>query len=495
MVIGGLDVGSTGIKITVINGDGQLLHSGYREYTVSRNANAHEIDANEIWHAAKLLIKDAAEAVPGLSAIGVTSFGESFVLLDENGGILYPTMLYTDPRGMEEIEILKQKLGDRIAAVTGAAPHSMYSLPKLMWIKEHEREIWSRTKCVCLIGDFLVYKLTGRRLIDYSLAARTMGLDIKAKEWSREVFDAAGVDSALLSAIAPTGTLAGAILPEVSSELGLRKNIDVVICGHDQVAAAVGANTRTPGIATDGGGTVQCVTPVFTDIPQEGGLQKHNYSIIPFLTGETYCSYAFTFTGGALVKWYIDQFMESQKSRAAADGITIYDYLERQMRDEPTGILVLPHFAGAATPYMDNGSKGAFVGLELSSTYADLYRAILEGIAYEIRINKEALESGGVRISGMHASGGCAKSRIWLQIKADILGVPITRMGVDEAGTIGGIMLTGVAIGAFAGLDDAASVLVEKLETYYPRPDKQRLYETHYQRYKRLYESVRPLAG
>ena len=163
------------------------------------------------------------------------------------------------------------------------------------------------------------------------------------------------------------------------------------------------------------------------------------------------------------------------------------------MVDNPTGILVLPHFAGAATPYMDTGSKGAFVGLELRHSPIEMFRAIMEGITFEMRINMEKLAEGGIRINGLNATGGCARSGLWLQMKADILRVPVTRMEVDEAGTVGGIMLTGVATGAFANLDEAAEILVRKIEVYHPRSEAGERYEEHYRRYRGLYGAVRPL--
>jgi len=163
------------------------------------------------------------------------------------------------------------------------------------------------------------------------------------------------------------------------------------------------------------------------------------------------------------------------------------------MGDEPTGILALPHFAGAATPYMDVGSKGAIVGLDLSKKPADIYKAILEGVAYEMRLNMETLAKSGIVIKGLFATGGCARSKPWLQIKADVLGVPITRMGRDEAGTIGGIMLTGVATGVYGSLGEAREILVKEQKTYTADRERAAIYESHYERYRGLYRAVRPL--
>jgi len=494
MIIGGLDVGSTGAKITVMNRTGQVLHLGYRDYPIDRNVTAHEINAADIWEAVKTLIQEAVTATPELSAIGVTSFGESFVVLDDQGEVLLPTMMYTDPRGEHEASVLQERLGsDVICDISGTAAHAMYSLPKLMWIKKNRPDEFAKAHSVCLILDYIVFKLTGKRHIDYSLAARTMGFDIRKKTWSPEIFKAADIDFKLFSEPTPTGTEAGEVLDEIAEELNISKKIRIVVCCHDQVAAAIGSDVMVAGIATDGGGTVQCMTPVFSPIPKGHILQENNYPIIPFLQDEVYCCYAFSFTGGALTKWFVDNFAANYQDEATQTEIPIYQVMEKQMTDMPTGVLVLPHFAGAATPYMDAGSEGAIVGLTLQHGPSDLLKAIMEGIAYEMRLNMEQLMEGGIQIHGLNATGGCAKSKLWLQIKADILGVPITRMSTDEAGTVGGIMLTGVATGAYASLEEASKLLVQPIETYYPRVDMQKEYEKHYRRYQGLYNAVRPL--
>lgn len=494
MAIAGIDIGSTGAKITVFDRDGKQLHYGYREYPKPRGIGAQEIDANSIWQAAKELLQDAARAVPQMSAVGITSFGESFVLLDERQEPLMPIMMYTDPRGAEEAKALERLLGrERIADLSGAAPHPMYTLPKLMWVKTHRPQVYAQAKYCCLIADFLVFKLTGERIIDYSLAARTMGLNVQTLRWSDPLFQAAGLGVKLFSRPVPPGTCAGQILPDVAQRLALPPDLRIVLCCHDQVAAAVGSGVMRPGRATDGAGTVECITPVFDHLPADDRFQENAYAVIPFVHPGTYCCYAFQFTGGSLTKWFTDTLAGDDRIRARANNVSLYDQLESGMTDAPTGILALPHFAGAGTPYMDADAKGALVGLTLNHTASDLYRALMEGICYEMRLNVEALAQSGIYIEALNASGGCAKSRLWLQMKADILGLPIHRMNVDEAGTVGGIMLTGVATGVYRDLDEAADALVGSVEVFEPRAEQTRAYGSHYARYKQLYAAIRPL--
>ena len=167
--------------------------------------------------------------------------------------------------------------------------------------------------------------------------------------------------------------------------------------------------------------------------------------------------------------------------------------LDQSIPDGPTGILVLPHFAGSATPYMDGGSKGAIIGLTLEHTSADIYKALMEGVSYEMLLNIEMLRKAGVRITKLHATGGGAKSSVWLQLKADVFGLPIVSLGSSEAGTIGSIMLTGLASGAFSSLEEAAGKLIHEEGTYYPDMKKHAEYMVLFEKYRQVYPAVRPL--
>lgn len=494
MAIAGLDIGTTGCKIIIYNNEGKLLYQAYRTYLVSRSASTHEIDASLIWQATMEVINESAKNVKDIQAIGITTFGESFVMLDDNDNILYPSILYTDPRGENECNVLIKKLGkDVISNITGVNAHLMYSIPKLMWIKKNEPEIFAKTKRVLLMQDFIVYMLTGLAQMDYSLATRTLGFDINELCWSSQILEAARIDEALLSKLVPSGTKARSIKESLAVKLRLNKDTQIVTCCHDQVAAATGAGVFESGCAVDGAGTVECITPVFDTLPDTKLMQQGSYPIAPHCVSGKYVCYAFTFTGGALVKWFVDNLAGYEKVKAKEQGISVYKVLENGMKDEPTGILVLPHFAGAATPYMDAGSKGAFVGLNLVNTAPDMFKAIMEGIAYEMKLNMDNLKKAGININALYATGGGAKSKVWMQIKADILNVPIVSLGTGEAGVVGSVMLTGVAIGNFDSLESAKEVMINQEDTFYPEEDMHKKYMKYYDKYKDLYKSVRPL--
>ena len=498
MKIAGLDIGTTGCKCTVFDEGGKYLGKAYRDYPVRRRVTGHEIDVSVIMDAVTGVLREMAEKYPDIGGIGITSFGETFVMTDADGQPLHNAMLYTDPRGGDEVRALCELLGEmRIAEITGLRPHEMYSLPKLMWMKAHRPEVYAAAKHIFLMEDYVVYHLTGVQQIDYSLATRTMALDIRSLCWSAEMFDAAGIDVNLMSKPVPTGTPAGTLTPEAARAVGLSEDVTVVSISHDQVAAAVGAGAFDGEVAVDGAGTVECLTPIYDSMPDIAEMYKGYFSVVPYVIPGKYVAYAFSYTGGALIDWCVSNLAKDEKRAAKVRDLSVNELLEHTYRQEhgpePSGLLVLPHFAGAATPYMDTGAKGAILGLTTDTGAPEIYRGCMEGVVYEMVLNARALKDSGVHFKKLHATGGGARSSEWMQMKADMLNLPIVALKTADAGTVGSAMLTGVAIGAFADLKDAADHMVEEIHTYEPRPEMHEKYMKIYARYEKVYQAVRPL--
>lgn len=498
MKIAGLDIGTTGCKCTVFDEQGSYMGKAYRDYPVHRSVGSHEIDVSAVMEAVYAVIREMAAKFPDIAGLGVTSFGETFVLTDGDGDPLHPAMLYTDPRGAEECKELVDRLGaKRVAHITGLRPHQMYSICKLMWIKKHQPGIYKAAKHVFFMGDYVVFCLTGRAQIDYSLASRTMAFDIHALDWSCEVLKAAGIDRGLFSTCVPTGSVAGGILPEAAARTGLPGRTQIVSVSHDQVAAAVGAGTFEGSVAVDGAGTVECLTPIYDKMPDIDRMYEGYFSVVPYVVPGTYVAYAFSYTGGALIQWCVESIAGREQGQAVGQGISVNELLEQnylgKYGDHPSGLLVLPHFAGAATPYMDTGSKGAILGLTTASTAADIYRGCMEGVVYEMYLNYQTLAGSGIHFEKLYATGGGARSAIWMQMKADVLNLPIIALKTVDAGTVGSAMLTGIATGVFVDLRDAAAHMVEQDKVYEPRPQMHEEYMRFFEGYKKVYQAVRPL--
>lgn len=474
MLAGGLDIGTSGCKIVIYNEKGVCIDEAYAAYDVSRKNGLHEIEPKTILRAVENVIKTVADK--DIVAIAVTSFGETFVMLDEFDEPCAVSMLYTDPRGKEECDRLAERFGEKeLAFITGEKPHEMYSLSKIMWIKENMPEEYQKTKNIFLMQDYIIYMLTGVKTIDYSLAARTMCFDIVNKKWDKRILEYCGIDESLLSKPVPTGCVTGKIKQTTAENLGLSHNVLIVNGAHDQVAAMIGADISKNDRMMDGTGTVECVPVLFDELPKKYELFEYGYSFVPYLNGG-YACYALSYAGGASLKWFKDNFSDVP-----------YSEMDKVISDKPTELLIMPHFAGAATPYMDSSSKAVVLGLTFEHTKADIYKALMEGTAYEIAINMEMLKTAGLNPRMMYATGGGAKSDAWLQIKADVLGIPIAALDLGEIGGAGTALIAGRAIGMY----DNNTVLTKMRQIFYPIEENHSFYKLQMNKYRQIYNMAK----
>ncbi len=476
MYVGGLDIGTSGCKIALYDEEGSFVKSACKEYNVRRFSGLHEVDAREIFDSVKCVIKELHEK--NISAIAVTSFGETFTMLDENDEVCSPSMLYTDPRGRGECRELSEAFGeDNLARLTGTKPHEMYSIAKILWIKRNMPENFKRARRILLMQDYIVYMLTGKAQIDYSLAARTAVFDIKKKRYIDSILDYCGVSKELFSEPVASGTIAGKIKPVLAEELSLEKETVLVSGCHDQIAALTGAGVFESREAMDGTGTVECVPVVFDSIPDDPSLYKYGYSVVPHINGK-YACYVLSYCGGATLKWFRDSFTDNT-----------YAEIDAAVPEKPTDILILPHFAGAATPYMDSSSKAAIVGLTFEHTKYDICKALMEGTAYEIAINLDILKRYEISPNKLTATGGGARSPVWMQIKADILGVPLSSLDTEEVGAAGTAYLAGRAVGMYTKGKAVSSLR----KVYTPNAANAEFYAAQLERYKKMYPAVKDI--
>ena len=485
MIYGGLDIGTTGSKLTVFD-DYAQKERFYLNYPSKRDNNGHEIDANIIYETVIQLLEIAVQKYQ-ITSIGITSFGETFVLLDKFDNILFPSLLYTDPRGNKEALYLERKIGKKkLGEITGQVGQGMFSLPKLMYIKKHYKIIYKNVDKVLLIEDFIVYKLTGIRQIDYSLASRTLAFDVNKREWSKEILDAAGIDENLFSKPVPIGSIAGNIKQSLKNELGLKNDIKIINISHDQIANAIGGGVLSYGTAIDGCGTCECLTMTYQDIPNDKDIYECGYGVIPYIKDNYNVSYALINTGGALVEWIINTYFSDLKGKEKC-----FDILNNNILNHPTNVMILPHFAGASTPYMDPFALGTITNLNLGTNRYEIYQACLESLSYEMLISINKLKKMGININEIYASGGGAKNDAWLQIKANIFNIPIHQLENNDTGTIGSAIVVGHAIGLFSSYEDGVNKLTKVKKTFYPDVFKHQEYMKIFKKYQLMYERMK----
>ncbi|NLO34982.1 MAG: hypothetical protein GX112_01355 [Clostridiaceae bacterium] len=499
MCILGLDIGTSGCKATIVAVDGAVLAQAGREYPLhSPRPGWEELDPEAVWAAVQAVIRQVMAGYRGdkIRAIGVSSFGEAVVAIDQDGRVLGNSMLYIDSRGQAEAARLRTDPGDaRVLAIAGTYVQPMYSLCKIMWLKENRPEIYRRTWKFLLFADFILFRLGARPATDYSLAARTMAFDIRQKDWSQDLLDAAGVDGDKFAEPVPSGTVLGQLAGSLAGTLGLPGDVLLVAGGHDQACAALGAGVIRPGLAVDGLGSTECITPAFAQPILTPAMAGNHFASVPHVLPGLYVTYAFTFTSGSVLKWYRDRLGLPFRQEADQLGISAYTLMiERALQTPgPSPLLVLPHFAGAATPYMDAGAQGLMAGLTIDTRPEEMIRGILEGITFEIMINVERLAGAGVAIDELAAVGGMARSETFLQLKADMMGKPVTSLLVSEAGTLGVAILAGTACGAFRSHQEAVAGLVRKKRVYEPDPQQYAKYQARFSTYKKLYPLMQEL--
>jgi xylulokinase len=497
MALVGLDIGTSGCKSTIFDIEGNICSYAYKEYGIETDSSGKaELNADDVFKAVKYVLGMSVKKYKGekITALSVSSFGESAVPVDNKGRVLHNSLLYTDKRGTVQCERLINKLGlENIMDITGVRAHPMYTVNKLMWFKENMDELYKKVWKFMLYEDFILFKLGHEPVIDYSLASRTMAFNITDKKWSNNILEAAGINEKLFSSVASPGTVIGNINRSIAEEIGLPLDTKLVTGGHDQVCAAVGAGIIKGRKAVDGIGTVECITPAFDQPVANSFMLENNFACVPHAKEGMYVTYAFNFTGGALLKWYRDNFAAAEIEQAKKTGESVYKILDQKTDEEPTDILVLPHFAGAGTPYMDVNSKGAIVGLSFDKTSGHLYKAMLEGVTYEMMYNIECLARAGVDIDELRAVGGGAKSDVWLQLKADMTGKKVSNLNVDEAGTLGTAIIAGTATKVYKNMEDAVNKLVKIRKVYNPNIKKHEIYLEQYDKYKRMYSRVKEI--
>ena len=486
MIFLGLDTGSTGCKCAAFDETGEMRAVAYREYAVC--AGYADIDAEELFSAVASVIAECASKVDRaeIAAIGVTSFGESAAAVDRDGRALSRFIMYTDKRGAAETQSVIDKLGSgRIAEITCVKPDPMYSLSKIMWMLQNTPGIKSRVYKFLQVSDYICFRLSGEAAVSATLACRTMAYDVGKGRWDKSLLDAAGIDESLMPEVVPCGSVVGKVLPQIAEKLGLPAGAMVVNTSQDQIAAAVGAGVLDVGQAVDGTGSVECITPVFGEIIRDPGFSARNFVCVPHAERGKYATYAFNWAGGVLVKWFRDCFASHMKAEALEKGVSVYRLLDGLCPSVPTDIIVIPQHMGAGgTPDMVPTAKGTVTGMTMATTLPDVYRALLEGLTFEMLYNIESLAAFGVKISSLRATGGGSVSPVWLKIKADILGREITPLKTDEAGAAGCAMMAAVAAGAFGSLREAAEVFVRPAETCFPDPTFRDFYMDKYEKYK-----------
>lgn len=490
----GVDVGTTGVKAVVFNENGQVLSQAYEEYNLLFPfAGAAELDSAQVVASARRVIAKAASEVKNTNpvrGIGIASQGEAFTPLGSDGAVLANIMTSSDSRAQSFVDQWNTDFGlEKLYHITGHTSYPMYSLFKLSWLKENRREIWDAAWKYAFCQDLVAHSLTGRVATEHSMAARSMLFDVAERQWSPEICNYLGLDPIKLPDILQSGETLGIVNSKSAAELGLGADVKVAVCGHDQPVGALGCGSAVPGSAAYSIGTVECITPMMDRFVLSDSLMESNLASYPHVLAGMYTTVAFHVTGGSVLKWFRDNLGAEEARLAKESGEDVYNTIIAEASEQPSNLILLSQFGPTGTPHFDPLGTGALFGLNLSTTRGEVIRAFLEGITLEMKWNLSILAQSDLRVSDLRVIGGGARSETWMQIKSDILGVPLTRMAVTEATCMGAAMLAAQGMGEI----DCATAQREwarEDRRFEPRAGNIALYEDRFGIYKELYNSL-----
>ncbi|GMV82084.1 MAG: carbohydrate kinase [Planctomycetota bacterium] len=500
MSVIGLDIGTTGVKACAFDAAGKLLGRAYREYPLHFPQNGWiEIDPNQVLEATRTVLFEAAAlaAASGdaVRAVATSAQGEAVTPVDAAGRPLGMSIVTFDKRTEGYVKFWDEKIGrKRFFQTTGMPLHGMYSLPKVQWWKDTKPEVYAKAKYFLCYEDLACFAIFGLPpAIGTSLAGRAGAYDVKAKRWSKELFELAGVDPDKWAEPKPAGAVIGEIPAPIAQALGFAKGAKLVAGGHDQALCSLGCGIDRPGRASYVTGTVECMAPVFDAPVLDPEMQTHNFCCYESALPGKYLSIVFNFTGGSLLKWARDSLFPEVRQAAEIEKQEPYERLLSNLPEGPTNLLVLPHFTTTGTPYLDTRSRGAIVGLQLETKREEVLKAVLEGVTYEMALNARLQRERGIVMQEYRAIGGGAQSAAWMRIKADILGVPVARMENGEAGCLGGAMLGLAALGEFKSIGEACA-LAKVTSRFEPDAKRHAAYGERMQLYAGLYPALKETA-
>jgi xylulokinase len=484
----GVDVSTTATKAVLIDEAGTVQAIGVAEYDCSSPQPLwSEQEPRLWWDAARTAIRSclASAGVGGdqVAAIGLTGQMHGAVVLDESGQVLRSAILWNDQRTSVECELIRRAVGpERLIAITGNDASTGFTAPKLVWIRDHEPEIWARIAHLLLPKDYVRLQLTGDYAIDVADGAGTQLFDLAARTWSSEVVGALGIDPAWLPATFEGPAATGVVSAEAAAATGLRAGTPVVAGGGDQAANGVGVGVLAPGTMALSLGTSGVVFAP-TDRPIFDPLGRV-HAFCHAVPGRWHFMSVMLSAAGSL-RWLRDTL-----APAVAFGDLVGAAAE--VPAGSGGLLFLPYLSGERSPHPDPLARGAFVGLTLGHDRRHLTRAVLEGVAFGLRDGLDLMVAAGLAAPAqIRASGGGTASPLWLQILADVLDAEIATVSTTEGAAYGAAILAAVGAGWYPDVEAATRALVVASPAAQPGPDAARYAEVH-GLYRDLYPALAP---
>lgn len=480
----GIDLGTSAVKLLLMNGEGKIQKIVSKEYPLYFPNPGWSEQKPQDWYeqtmaGIKELIQDADK-----SKIAGISFGgqmHGLVILDQEDKVIRPALLWNDGRTYEECDYLNQVIGkEKLSEYTANISFTGFTAPKLLWVRNKEPENFARIAKIMLPKDYIAYKLTGVNCTDVSDASGMLLMDVRNRRWSKEMCEICHISEDMLPKLYESYESVGCVTPEIAKELGIPETVQVAAGAGDNAAAAVGTGTVGDGrcnISLGTSGTIFISSKSF-GVDQYNALHAFahadgHYHLMGCMLSAASCN-----------KWWME------------DIIGTSDYGKEQSDISGLGenhVYFLPYLMGERSPHNDPNARGTFVGITMDTTRADMTQAVLEGVAFALRDSFEVAKSLGIHIERTKICGGGAKSLLWKKMIANILNIKVDVIESEEGPALGGAMLAAVACGEYQSVEEAAEKIVKIVSTVEPEPELAAKYEARYQQFKQIYPACKPL--
>lgn len=483
----GIDLGTSAVKLLLMDETGKVLNIVSKEYPLSfPNPGWSEQNPSDWWAQSKAGLKELTANVDKNSIAGISFGGQmhGLVVLDENDEVIRPAILWNDGRTQKETDYLNNEIGkEKLSRLTGNIAFAGFTAPKILWLKANEPQNFAKIKKIMLPKDYIAYRLTGEFSTDYSDASGMLLLDVKNKCWSKEMLEICGVKEEWMPKLYESYEKTGTLKPDVAEELGFPAECIVAAGAGDNAAAAIGTGTVGAGkcnLSLGTSGTLFITSDKF-------GVDPHNALHSFDHADGAYHLMGCMLSAASCNNWWMkdilhtDDFADEQKP------------LDEEGRLGENHVYFLPYLMGERSPHNDPSARASFIGMSMDTSRADMLQAVFEGVAYGLRDSLEVARSLGVAPERTTICGGGAKSPLWRKIVANIMNMKVDTVEVEEGPAYGGAILAAVADGCFNNVEEATAKIVKKKDTTEPDLVLVEKYEQGYQKFKKFYPALKGL--
>ena len=480
----GVDLGTSAVKLLLMNEDGKIENIASREYPLYfPNPGWSEQNPQDWFHQSMEGIKELLAGYPKEEVAGISFGGQmhGLVVLDERDQVIRPAILWNDGRTGKETEYLNQVIGkERLSEYTANIAFAGFTAPKILWMKEHEPENFGKIRKIMLPKDYLAYRLSGSFCTDVSDASGMLLMDVKNRRWSEEMLKICGITEEMLPKLYESYEVVGTLKAEIAKDLGLSENVKVIAGAGDNAAAAVGTGTVGDGrcnISLGTSGTIFISSRKF-------GVDEHN-ALHSFAHADgNYHLMGCMLSAASCNKWWSEEILKTKDFKAEQESI-------RRLGENH--VFYLPYLMGERSPHNNPDARAMFIGMSMDTTREEMTQAVLEGVAFGLRDSLEVARSLGIELERTKICGGGAKSPLWKKMIANIMNLKVDVIESEEGPALGAAMLAAVGCGAYPDVETVAGKVVKVIDTIEPEPELVQKYEERYQEFRKIYQAVKEL--